>query len=223
MKKAVLFDMDGVLIDSLDAHWHSWNHTCKSRNIPLTRERYEQLFGSSFSHFASFLAPDMPEEERWNWYADKEERYRQVISEDFPEMPGASNLIERLKANGFSIGVASSGPRGNVDLLLKMLRAGSLVEATCSANEVKHGKPEPDVFLTCAQMLGVLPEHCIVVEDSMPGLIAAQAAGMPAIALVGTSTREELAKAAALVVDHLDEIQPEIVEQYIAAALSKVL
>ncbi len=215
MEIAVLFDMDGVLIDSLDAHWRSWEISCAERQIPLTREKYESLFGSSFKHFVGELAPLMPEDEREIWYADKEKRYRETISADFPEMPGASALIQCLKADGFRIGVASSGPRGNVDLLIEKLAAGDLIEASCSSSEVAHGKPRPDVFLACAQMLGVAPDRCIVIEDSLPGLSAAKSAGMPAIALAGTRTRAELADAAAHVVDHLNEITPALLRQYL--------
>ena len=215
MKVAVLFDMDGVLIDSLDAHWKSWEISCAERDIPITREKYERLFGSSFKHFVGELAPQMPEEERDGWYADKEKRYRESITHDFPEMPGASALIRRLKDDGFRIGVASSGPRGNVDLLLAKLAAGELVEASCSSSEVTHGKPNPDVFLTCAEMLDTAPHHCIVIEDSLPGLIAAQAAGMASVALVGTRTKQELADASDWVVDHLDDITPDALRQHL--------
>jgi len=217
MDIAVLFDMDGVLIDSLDAHWRSWEISCQARGIALTRDLYESLFGSSFAHFAEILAPAMPEDERWQWYAQKEETYRQMITADFPEMPGASHLIQRLHHTGIRIGVASSGPRGNVDLLLQKLDAGSLVAASCSASEVKRGKPDPDVFLTCAALLGTPPAQCIVIEDSLPGLLAAKAAGMAAIALVGTRTREELMPRATLVVDHLDDIQPQQLPAFLGA------
>jgi beta-phosphoglucomutase len=215
MQMGVLFDMDGVLIDSLDAHWRSWEISCQERKIPLTRPQYEDLFGSSFGHFVEILSPGMPEEERLRWYNQKEETYRRMISSNFPEMPGASALIQRLKLDGFRIGVASSGPRGNVDLLLENLGAGALVEASCSATEVKRGKPEPDVFLTCAAMLGIHPTLCIVIEDSLPGLQAAKAAGMPAIALVGTRTRQELEPVAACVVDHLDEVIPALLREHV--------
>jgi HAD superfamily hydrolase (TIGR01509 family) len=215
MNPTAIFDMDGVLIDSLDAHWQSWDITCKSRNISLSRERYEQLFGSSFSHFAAFLAPDMTPEERQLWYEDKEKTYRQAISQHFPEMPGASALIEKLKADGFRLGVASSGPRGNVNLLLEKLQAGHLIEASCSATEVEHGKPNPDVFLKCAALLGVHPNTCIVIEDSIPGLQAAKAAGMLSVALVGTRKHAELVGEADHVVEHLDHITPQLLKAYL--------
>ena len=208
--------MDGVLLDSLDAHWQSWEISCKARGIALTRETYEQLFGSSFKHFANFLAPGMSPDEQTQWYDQKEILYRQIITEHFPEMPGASGLIERLAKEGFRIGVASSGPRENVDLLIERLSAGHLIEASCSANEVAHGKPNPDVFLSCAQLLGVATSACIVIEDSLPGLSAAQAAGMPAVALVGTRAHHELEDAASTVVAHLDEITPHMLRKYLS-------
>ena len=209
MKAAVLFDMDGVLIDSYRPHWLSWQATCQARGVTMTEEQYIQLFGSSFRSFVQVLAPHLDDAAIDQWYSDKERMYRNLIRETFPEMPGASALIRDLKKAGFLVGVASSGPRDNVNTLLQLLPAGSLIDDSCSSNEVKRGKPFPDVFEACALLLGVMPSQCVVVEDSLHGLQAARTAGMAAVALTGTCTREQLLPHAACVVEQLPELSPD--------------
>jgi len=216
MKRGILFDMDGVLIDSYRAHWLSWVDTCGRRGIPITKDLYAMLFGRPFRGFVEALC-DAPlsEEDFTTWYRDKELVYREIIESDFPEVPGASELIHALDAEGYRIGIATSGPRENVNCLLRLLPGAHLVKATVSADEVERNKPHPDVFLACARELGVPPEACVVIEDSIHGLAGARAAGMGTIALTGTCAAEQLHGQADLVVDCLTKLAPAHVESVI--------
>lgn len=208
----VIFDMDGVLVDSYEPHYLSWAETCNIRGFPVTRENFARLFGRSFRAFADALSPrPLTETELQEWYDQKETRYREIIEHDFPEIDGAGDLIKNLNDDGILIGVASSGPRGNVDCLLKHLTHAKHIKATVSANETTHTKPHPDPFLRCAAKLGIKPEMCAIIEDSVYGLQAGRTAGMITIALTGTSAKQQLAPYADLVVSSLRELNSSII------------
>lgn len=217
-KYAVIFDMDGVLVDSYEPHYISWADTCNIRGFPVTRENFARLFGRSFRAFAEALSTrPLTETEIQEWYEQKELRYREIIEQDFPEIDGAGDLIKSLHDSGFAIGVASSGPRGNVDCLLKHLTNAHCISATISADEVKFTKPHPDPFLRCASKLSVPPGNCTIIEDSIYGLQAGRTAGMATIALTGTSEEAELAKQADLVVHSLRELDANIIRKLASA------
>ena len=209
---AVIFDMDGVLVNSYEPHYQSWADSCAKRSFPLDRDSFAKLFGQSFAAFAEALRtrPMSPAEVQ-EWYDEKEQLYRDIIERDFPEIDGAGNLIAGLHNAGILVGVASSGPRGNVDCLIRHLSNAHLIKTTVSANDVTHVKPHPEPFLCCAAKLGIEPPYCVVVEDSVHGLQAGRSAGMATIGLTGTSPAEELANYADLVVTSLNSITPEVV------------
>ena len=213
-KYAVIFDMDGVLVDSYEPHYVSWADTCTIRGFPVTRDNFARLFGRSFREFAVALSPrPLSETEMQEWYDQKELRYREIIEQDFPEIDGAGDLIKNLHDAGFSIGVASSGPRGNVDCLLKHLTNARHISATISADETTHTKPHPAPFLRCAEKLGVKPGNCAIIEDSVYGLQAGRAAGMATIAITGTSPKQALAPYADLVIDSLRQLNADIINK----------
>ena len=126
-------------------------------------------------------------------------------------MDGAAELLDALKAAGFALAVGSSGPPENVAVVLGRLGREGLFDATVTGNEVRAGKPDPEVFLKAAEKLGVQPRRCAVIEDAVAGLEAARRARMVPIALMGTAPRETLAERAALVVDSLRGLSPEVI------------
>ena len=121
-------------------------------------------------------------------------------------------LSQPLREAGFALTVATSGPRENVELVLREGELGTFFEAVVTGFDVKKGKPAPDCFLLAAERAGLKPEHCVVVEDAPVGIQAANAAGMPAIGFIGTHPAERLTDAsAARVVERLAEITPGMV------------
>ncbi len=217
--RAVIFDMDGVLIDSYAPHYRSWVATCAPRGVTLDPGRYRQLFGRNFDAFVAALCPTMTDRSAIDaWHAEKEACYRAIIEADFPAMPGAAALIAALDAAGFLLAVGSSGARGNVDCLCRNLDGGRRFRATVSSDDTARAKPDPEVFLRCADALDIAPSRCAVVEDSIHGLHAARAAGMVAVGLTGTCPRATLLPAADLVVDALDELRPAVFAELIDAA-----
>jgi beta-phosphoglucomutase len=209
-RKAVIFDMDGVLVDSYRAHFEVWKRLAARLGRSLTEREFAATFGRRNREIMHALwgdaVPDERIEELGEW---KEEQYREILREAFPAMDGAADLVEALRSAGFRLAVGSSGPPENVRMALEGMGGTFLFDATVSGREVRVGKPDPEVFLKAAAKLGAEPRCCAVIEDAVAGIEAARRAGMAAIALVGTAPREALQAAGAdLVVDSLRDLSP---------------
>jgi beta-phosphoglucomutase len=209
----VIFDMDGVLVDSYRAHLRSWRDTAARHGLALTDADFARTFGRTSRDIIRALWPDRfsADDDVAHFDAAKEARYREILAEDFPEMPGASDLVRALHAAGFRLAIGSSGPPENVAVVVNRLPAGHLFDATVNGTEVRHGKPEPDVFLTAARKLGIEPVRCAVIEDAPAGVEAARRADMVAIGLLGTAPREKLEAHADLIVATLGALSPDMV------------
>ncbi len=210
----VIFDMDGVLIDSYLAHFVSWRKMLQNHGLDITEEQFAATFGRTNPDIFAQLYPSVKEEQYPVLAEEKEATFREIISVDFPEMDGASELIAALHKAGAALAIGSSGPPENLRALLNALPGGTHFMATTNGIEIARGKPDPEVFLATARKLGLLPERCVVVEDAPAGVTAGKAAGCAVIALTGTATREHLA-GADLVVDSLRELTPEIFKNLI--------
>jgi len=215
-RQAVIFDMDGVLIDSYRAHLEAWQRLGEKLGRPITEEVFVPTFGrvnrEIFHHLWGDAFADA-EIDRWgDW---KERAYREIILKRFPGTQGAAELLDALKEAGFALAIGSSGPPENVAAALLGLGRATLFDAIVSGREVTRGKPHPEVFLKAAGKLGLEPRACAVVEDSLAGLEAAARAQMTPIGLTGTFPRERLAGKAALVVDSLRELTPERIAELI--------
>ena len=210
-KRAVIFDVDGVLVDSYRAHYEAWKRVGRRAGRPIGEKTFASLFGRRNREILRLLWGDVltetQAEELGRW---KEVQYREVLLADFRPMDGAAELLDALKAAGFLLAVGSSGPPENVRISLEGLGRTRLFDATVTGADVRAGKPDPEVFLKASAKLGVEPRCSAVVEDSTAGIEAAVRAGMTPIALVGTAPREALGQAgAALVVDSLRDLSPD--------------
>jgi beta-phosphoglucomutase len=213
----VIFDMDGVLVDSYHAHFEAWQQLGRELGRPITEEMFVPTFGRRNPEIFRMLWGDaFSEAEADRWGEWKEEAYRRIITERFPAMDGAADLLDTLKAAGFALAVGSSGPPENVEAALHGLGRPGLFDALVTRDDVTHGKPHPEVFLKAAEKLGLPPRRCAVVEDAIAGLEAARAGGMAPIALTGTFKREDLAPLASLVVESLRDLTPEKIASLIA-------
>ncbi len=212
--QAAIFDLDGTLIDTYEAHQAAWRDACARNGIELTPAMFAWSFGrtnpSIIRRFWQDAGRPEPDAETIDRVADqKESEFRAELVRRFPAMPGVPELMEGLHAAGFGIAIGTSAPRENLDLALRELGVAELVTASVCGPEVAHGKPDPEVFLLAASRLGVDPSRCVVVEDAGAGIDAARAGGMASIGLVSTGrTPEELAHAD-LVVDRFDRMEVE--------------
>lgn len=210
----VIFDMDGVLIDSYKTHFISWKRTLNRYGLNITEEQFSSTFGQTNKDILSKLFPSLEEDIKERISVEKEEEFRRLLKEDFPEMEGASELIRSLHEAGALLGIGSSGPIENIKVVLKLLPAGKYFNAIVSGSDITYGKPNPEVFLKTAQKLSLPPSLCIVIEDAPAGIEAAKRAGCHSVALTGTVTRDKL-KSADLIVDSLKELNSEILKSLI--------
>lgn len=211
-RTAIIFDVDGVLIDSYEAHFKSWLQMFGEHGVSFTEQEFRKTFGrTSHDIIAKLYGGELTPEEIAAWDDRKEALYRDIIREDFPEIVGAGELLDSLHAAGFKLAVGSSGPPENIDLTLECLGRAALLGAVVTRADVTRGKPDPQVFQIAAERLGAKPDECVVVEDAPAGIEAANRAGMASVALTGTATREELSHAR-LVIDSLRELTPDILK-----------
>ena len=181
--RAVLWDMDGTLIDSEEFHWISWRNTLANEGITISREQFLSSFGQRDDSIIPRWLGTAPTPERIERIANaKEELYRHLVRRDgISPLPGVANWIHRLHKEGWLQAIASAGPRANIDAVLEALSATHIFQGIVSADDVHRGKPDPEVFLTAASRVGVSPDRCIVVEDAVAGVQGARSAGMKSI------------------------------------------
>jgi beta-phosphoglucomutase len=216
----VIFDMDGVLVDSYAAHLRSWRDVAVRHGLQLSDGDFARTFGRTSRDIIRALWPGtFDDDEVARFDAAKEARYREILDETFPEMAGASELIRALHKAGFRLAIGSSGPPQNVSLVQRQLRSGELFDVTVNGTEVTRGKPDPDVFLIAARKLRIDPSRCAVIEDAPAGVEAARRAGMTSIGLLGTAPRERLAEHADLVVGSLRDLSPDLIRAAMARRL----
>ena len=220
---AILFDIDGVLVDSYQAHLVSWQRLAKRYGRQCTEADFARGFGRTTrdvlldqwrdAELSVAMLQSLDEE--------KEAFYREEISAHFPAMPGARELMAALHEAGWKIGLGSSGPVENVRLAIEKLELASLLGVAISGADVTHGKPHPEVFLKGAEGLGMPPERCLVVEDAPQGVEAAHAACMKCIGFISRGrSAEELAEADWLI-SSLTELSPSRLQQMLDGATSE--
>ena len=217
LKLGVVFDMDGVLVDSYQAHLESWTRLYSELDVVYSEAEFAADFGrTSRDILRRRFGEDFPLEKIRALDERKEALFREVLQSSFPTMDGAAELIDSLVADGFSIAVGSSGPPENIALCLEKLGRRDKFSAIVTGADVQRGKPDPQVFQLAASRMNVSPESCAVVEDAVHGVEAANRAGMLSIGMTGTVDRAALASAK-LVVDHLNELSPSLIRNLIVA------
>jgi beta-phosphoglucomutase len=215
---AVIFDVDGVLTDSYQPHFLSWQRMFGELDVAFTEEQFRGTFGrTNRDIFGELYQGSLSEDQIRAWGDRKEVLYREIIAEQFVPIPGAVELLDELAAAGFKLAVGSSGPPENIQVTLEKLGRAHLFSALVTGADVQRGKPDPQVFLLGAERLGVPSAHCAVIEDAPQGIEAANRAGMTSIGLTGTTTREALSHAR-LIVDRLDELTPNRIATLIGSS-----
>jgi beta-phosphoglucomutase len=202
--KAVLWDLDGTLVDSEEYHWCAWKETLDREGISITRQDFLSSFGQRNDAILARWLGNQAAPERIQRIGDaKEVQYRELVRvEGLAPLPGAAEWVERLHAQGWGQAIVSSAPRLNVETILEVLGFRDCFQTWVSAEDVQAGKPDPQVFLVAASRLGAQPRRCIVVEDARVGVEGARRAGMRSIG-VG---RNAQALAADLTASRLSEL-----------------
>lgn len=213
----VIFDMDGVLVDSWDAHFLTWRECCRRHGRDCTLKEFMQGFGRTSREFIQETWADPPDDEFIKAFdQEKELLYRDSIRANFPRMPGAIELIRLLSSAEVPMAVGSSGPRKNIDEVLRLLGADELIKICISGADVTRGKPDPEVFLKAAAAMNLPPARCIVLEDAPVGIEAALAAGMKCVGVISSGrSASQLSRATHLVADDLQTVSLSLLEHLV--------
>lgn len=211
----VIFDMDGVLIDSADAHFQSWKLLAREIGTEVTKDQFDATFGRHNRDVIPIVF-NVIESEKVKQLADrKEELYRDLVREDAPIVDGAIDLVQSLHQQGIPLAVGSSAPRANIELILTFMGVEDCFSALVSADEVTRGKPDPQVFSLCCEKLRLPPAQCVVIEDAPAGIEAAFTAGTKCVAILMHHPRETFAQAD-LVVEKLTDLSVGKIEKLIS-------
>jgi HAD superfamily hydrolase (TIGR01509 family) len=212
--EAVVFDLDGVLIDSEHVWDEARQELAGKRGGRWTETASRDMMGMSSPEWSRYMrdvigVPDPPEEIS----AEVVRRLERIYRRELPLFDGAVEAVERL-ANRWPLGLASSSNRELIDLVLELSGLERFFRATVSSEEVPRGKPAPDVYLEAARRLGVSPDHCAAIEDSENGILSARAAGMRVLAIPNPlyPPNDEALAAADEALGSLADLTPEAVE-----------
>ncbi len=207
--QAVLWDLDGVLVDTGEFHFISWQETLPQYQLPFSRELFERTFGMNNQGVISLLLGYPAPAEMVNEIGDRKEMvFREAVRGRARPLPGVLNLLDRFRRSGIPQAVASSAPQENVDVLVDELGIRPFFKAIVSGAD-RPGKPDPATFLRAAALIGAPPPACLVFEDAVVGVEAAHRAGMKCVAITTTHPREKL-RAADLLIDRFDQFPSDI-------------
>jgi HAD superfamily hydrolase (TIGR01509 family) len=211
--RAVLWDLDGTLVDSEEFHWLSWRDAMRLEGVELSREAFLASFGQRNDRIlTAWFGPDADPARLVRIGEGKEAEYRRLAeTHGLAPLPGAVDWLAALRRAGWRQAIASSAPRENAETMLRVLGLTAYFDAIVAAEDVTIGKPDPLVFLVAASRLAVNPARCVVVEDAPAGVEGARRAGMRSIGVNGTSRLE-----ADVYVTSLTDLAPDAFDRLIA-------
>ncbi|MBC7765258.1 MAG: beta-phosphoglucomutase [Hyphomonadaceae bacterium] len=189
--KAVIFDLDGVIVSTDDCHYQAWKRMAVEENIEFDREINERLRGVSRLESLEIILEKAScsymQEKKLEMSNRKNEYYIQLISTLTADniLPGVQNLLDALKRQGIKIAIGSSSR--NSPIILEKIGLSKAFDAIADGNDIVNSKPDPEVFLLASKRLGVSPEHCLVIEDAASGVEAALGANMKVLGIGGAA------------------------------------
>jgi beta-phosphoglucomutase family hydrolase len=204
---AVIFDMDGTLIDSTEADYLAWKRTFADYGIELTYPDYFPLLGKRSSDVATSVL-HLNEEKAAEALQKKADYFTEIITQNgINTIPHALDFVAAVRARKLKIALATSSRKSKMKLVLERTGLLPFFDVLVSGDEVINGKPAPDIFLMAAERLGVEPAGCLVVEDAVNGVLAAKRAGMQCLAITTTHAADQLHDAD-MVVDSFANLVP---------------
>lgn len=213
--RAALFDLDGTLIDNMGFHRRAWVTFCERHGIVADPKRHEHEFaGKKNSEILSvLLGREVAGDELDALANEKEGLYREIYAPHMRWIPGAVEIIHRIRESGTKCAIASAAPPSNRQFFLDALDAHALFDAVIGGERVTRGKPSPDIFLLAAEAVGVAPADCVVFEDAVNGVIGAKTAGMRCVGITTADSAENLRHAGAdAIISDFTSPAPDIVD-----------
>ncbi len=197
MIKGVLFDMDGVLVDNMDMHIEAFKQFCQQFGVENIEQKMYECAGMGNDEIMRIMLPAQVVESRGteSLSAEKEAKYREIYAASIKPVKGLIDLLKLLNEKGIKCAVGSSGCRENVEFVLRECGIADYFSALVYSDLVTRCKPDPEIYLTAAKLLGFEPEECMVFEDALMGVESARAANVAeVIALTTTLDRQLLEK-----------------------------
>ena len=209
MEHVILFDMDGVLVNTEPLHYQLWKQVFAERGIDLRFEAYKGCIGANgkrlmelvLEHYGLDFRGDRSLFERYYQLKEENLRYGEI-----PRIEGVAETLEALQKRGYRMAVASSSTQEYIELCTDRVGIAHFFDVRFSAERVKNTKPAPDVFLAAAERMNARPAECVVVEDSRNGSLAAKAAGMRCIGFVNPDSGDQDLSAADTLIHRFAEL-----------------
>jgi beta-phosphoglucomutase len=213
---AVIFDMDGVICHTNPYHSLAFREFFSARDLAPTDEEFAQhMFGKSNSYILShFFKRPVTGDELLLLEEEKEGLFRKIYEPHIEPITGIIDFISDLKQNGVHLGVATSAPYANLELILSKVNIREKLGSILASEDVKKHKPDPEVYLKSAANLGLAPDQCLVFEDSFSGVSAALNAGMRVVGVLTSHTKEELPPCNLYIDDYTDLSYKKITELF---------
>jgi len=203
---AVIFDMDGVIVDTNPFHKETINQFCEKYGFRLSEEELRnKIYGRTNREWITNLFGTLTEEQLQAYAFEKEQLFRDVYAKNIKPIKGLLSFLDLLEQNNIPRSIATSAPRANVDFVLAGTGIGKYFDVILDESMVSHGKPHPEIYLKSAKALNLPNAQCIIIEDSLSGIQAGHRSGSKVIGITTTHNREEL-NHTALVIDNFDQL-----------------
>ena len=201
--KAVIFDLDGTLLDNNPYHLKSWIEYLKNQGRNISEEEFNtNINGRTNKDVIEYIYErKMSDEEILKYSLEKEAVYRKVYKPYIKPVEGLVNFLEVLEEKNIPMAIATSGIQPNIDFMFEHVPIKKYFKKVLNSSHVIKGKPDPEIYLKASSLLDVSPENCLVFEDAVVGIKSAKAAGMKVIAISTTQSIEDLAIADMIVED----------------------
>lgn len=217
----VIFDMDGVIIDSNPYHKVALKQFCAQHGYELTDQQLrEKIYGRTNKEWIVNLFGNLPEKQIKEFAEEKEALYRELHKNDIKPVDGLITFLDLLVHHHIPRAIGTSAPQSNVEFSLSRTQTAKYFDTILNDTFVTHSKPHPEIYLKCAQALGLPNHRCIVIEDSLSGVEAGKAAGSKVIGITTTHTHEELSHCD-LIIDHFEGLTIESLQRLVDQATGK--
>lgn len=205
--EGIIFDMDGVIVDNHRFHFRAWMEFASKYKFELNDEIYRNDFnGKTNADLFRMIFGKITEEEILAYSLEKEVNYQKLYASEIKPHTGLVEFLKDLKSKNYRIALGTSAPTTNVDFTMNALRIRNYFDVIIDGSQVSKGKPDPEVYLKCAKSLGLHPNHCVVFEDSLAGLLSGKNAGCSIIGVATSHTREELLPTVQNIINDFTEI-----------------
>jgi len=208
--KALIFDMDGTLVDTEHHHYDVYRRLCDRVDYPLTEEEFCAGWmenGTGTKGIYQKIDKNLNQD---NFQVEKRDLFIETMPDGFELLPGVMEALEFGKANGFKMAIATGSQRPEVERVLAATGIADFFDVTVSRTEAAHGKPAPDIFLKAVELLGVDKEDCLVIENAEIGLNSAIAADIPCIVVPSWLTKKSNFDGALKLLDNMSQLIDEI-------------